>query len=121
MFWERFYSLCLERGTRPNSIRGEFGLSSATMTHWKNGVVPEGKNLQAVADYFGVTVSYLLGYTDVRSPAPPGNEKSPPPEGEGDAARQLLRDAMDGLSVDELRQLRDYALFLRSRRNPPVP
>lgn len=40
MFWDRFYSLCLEAGTKPNPVCAELGLSSATATHWKNGKQP---------------------------------------------------------------------------------
>jgi transcriptional regulator with XRE-family HTH domain len=37
------------------------GLSAATATKWKKGAVPRDTTLQRVADYFGVTVDYLLG------------------------------------------------------------
>ena len=100
MFWERFYSLCLEKGVRPNSIRIDLDVSSGTISNWKAGGEPERKTLERIASYFGVSSGYLLGYTDVREsaptkpPGPPGTEKAPTPEGEGDVmsdrARQVL-------------------------------
>ncbi|MBQ8401534.1 MAG: hypothetical protein IJX14_06345 [Clostridia bacterium] len=37
-------------------------MSNATYTNWKKrGSTPQGKNLQKIADYFGVTTGYLLG------------------------------------------------------------
>ena len=86
MFWERFYSLCLETGVKPNSIREELGVTSpGAMTYWKKGVVPQKRTLNAIAAYFNTTVDYLLGNSDDRhSPAPRGNEKSPAPAGAGD-------------------------------------
>jgi transcriptional regulator with XRE-family HTH domain len=121
IFWERFSMLCDEKGIKPNSIREELGLSSTgTITSWKNrDVVPEELRLARISEYFGVSVGYLLGYTDVRSLGP-GIEKAPHPEGQGDAAQQL-DEAMSKLTVDELRQLRDYARFLMTQRDPAAP
>ncbi len=64
MFWERFYNLCLEKETKPNPVCVELGFSNATATKWKNGSVPGTESLNKIADYFGVTVAYLLGYTE---------------------------------------------------------
>ena len=61
MFWNNLVSLCNERGTTPNGVCSELGLSAATATKWKKGAVPRDTTLQRVADYFGVTVDYLLG------------------------------------------------------------
>ena len=61
MFWERFSELCKSNGVSANAVCATLGLSTATATHWKNGSIPNGKELIKVADYFGVTVDYLMG------------------------------------------------------------
>ncbi|MBQ7283973.1 MAG: helix-turn-helix transcriptional regulator, partial [Oscillospiraceae bacterium] len=38
-------------------------------TKWKNGSVPTGETLQKLADYFGVSVDYLLNEETKKSPA----------------------------------------------------
>jgi len=82
MFWDRYYSLCQEKGKSPNKVAGELGFSTSTATQWKRGAIPEEKNQQKVAAYFGVSVPYLLGYTDDRNPpAPPGMENAPSEDG----------------------------------------
>jgi len=103
-------------------MRNELGIKSAgTIPAWKSGAIPDGNTLARISLHFGVSVGYLLGHTDVRSPAPPGTGKPSLPEGEEGAARLMLDDAMDGLSEEELRQLLDYAAFLKSRRTPTAP
>jgi len=82
MFWERFYSLCLENNTKPNPVTSKLGFSKQAATNWKNGSIPEGKNLQKIATFFDVSPAYLLGYSDDRAPAQ-GDKKSPTPEGAG--------------------------------------
>lgn len=39
-------------------------MSSGNMNKWKNGVVPKGNTLSKLADYFNVSVDYLIGKTD---------------------------------------------------------
>lgn len=61
MFWERFYSLCLRNGKRPNPVGKEIGLSSGIISKWKNGGIPNGETLMKLAKYFNVSTDYLLG------------------------------------------------------------
>ncbi len=60
MFWERFYKLCKNRGTSPNTIAAELRISSGSVTEWKKGRMPRFSTAKKIADYFGVTVDYLL-------------------------------------------------------------
>lgn len=64
MFWERFYGLCIKRGTKPNPVAKGIGLSSGVLTKWKSGTIPNGDMLIKIAEYFGVTTDYLLGKND---------------------------------------------------------
>lgn len=65
MFWERFYELCLVRGTKPNPLAKEIGLSSGVISKWKyENSLPSGETLIKIADYLDVSVDYLLGRTD---------------------------------------------------------
>lgn len=61
MFWERFYSLCLRNGKRPNPVGKEIGLSSGIISKWKSGGIPNGETLMKLAKYFNVSTDYLLG------------------------------------------------------------
>ena len=62
MFLEIFEKLCAAKKVSPNKALADIGMSNATYTNWKKrGSTPQGKNLQKIADYFGVTTGYLLG------------------------------------------------------------
>lgn len=75
MFWERFYNLCLERGTKPLPVVKELSIATGSITKWKNGTVPNGTTLQKIADHFGVTIGYLLG-TEQKEKALPSPAQS---------------------------------------------
>ena len=61
MFWNNFVKLCTQRGTTPTAVVHILGVAGGSVTKWKNGAVPRDVTLQRIADYFGVTVDYLLG------------------------------------------------------------
>ena len=62
MFWTRFIELCNETGKSPNAVATTCGVkSSGTVTGWSKGSIPRTPVLRKMANYFGVTVDYLLG------------------------------------------------------------
>lgn len=69
MFWKIFLRLCNERGLKPNNVAKHLGIASGTVSGWKNkGQIPQDGNLIKIADYFGVTVEYLLGKEETPIP-----------------------------------------------------
>lgn len=64
IFFERYAALCKSKGETPNSVAREIGASSGSVTSWKNGTEPRYSTVAKVADYFCVSVDYLLGRTD---------------------------------------------------------
>lgn len=61
MFYDRFKQLADKRGLSIHRAATEIGLSNSTATKWKKtGATPDGATLQKIADYFGVSVDYLL-------------------------------------------------------------
>ena len=63
-YWERFENLCGNIEKKPNPVGKEIGVSSSTITKWKNGAIPNGEILLKVANYFNCSIDYLLGRTD---------------------------------------------------------
>ena len=64
MFWNAFCAECDKINKKPNPIGKEIGVSSATISKWKSGTIPNGETLVRIADYFGVSIDYLLGRKD---------------------------------------------------------
>lgn len=68
MFYQIFLKLCAQKNVKPNHVTKAIGMSNATATDWKNGRIPRDVTLQKLADYFGVSVDYLLGKEQEKNP-----------------------------------------------------
>lgn len=55
--------LCDEQGISVNTLEEKIELGKNTLYSWKKNT-PKGSNLIKVADYFNVSVDYLLGRSD---------------------------------------------------------
>lgn len=103
LFWNRFYDLCVKRGTKPNPVAKEIGISSGTLTKWKSaGTLPNGETLIKIADYLDCSVDYLLGRTDYPRLV---IKKAPPESGADEYTKNM--DAPD-LTIEEIRELREF-------------
>lgn len=61
MFIDIFMQLCSEKGVSANKACIEIGLARTAVAKWKKGSIPNSDTLFKIADYFGVSVDYLLG------------------------------------------------------------
>lgn len=66
MFWDILTSLCVAEGISPSALCAKLGFSNATSTKWRKGATPHDTTLKKIADYFGVSVDFLLDRTNVR-------------------------------------------------------
>lgn len=67
MFWDKFVSLCNEKGKSPTVALEEIGLTAAVGTQWSNGAQPRKTNVYQVAKYFNVDPQEL---TDTEADTP---------------------------------------------------
>ena len=73
MFYDIFLSLCQEKGIKPSAAAEACGINRSNVSLWKSkGYTPRSEALNAIAEYFGVSVDYLLG-----------NEKEPVTDSDG--------------------------------------
>ena len=68
MFFNRFRTLCEERGISVYRACTDIGLNRSAVAKWKDGGKPNGTTAAKLADYFGVTTDYLLGQAEQRLP-----------------------------------------------------
>lgn len=73
MFKEQFIKLCNEKGVAPTVVCQSIGLSNAAFSKWGDESIPRRATLQKLADYFGVSVDYLLGNTEKEKPSEEGS------------------------------------------------
>lgn len=65
--YEKIQALCRKEGFEISNIGEKIpGLSvtRGSITGWKNGAMPRADKIKAIADYFGVPTSYLLGESE---------------------------------------------------------
>lgn len=67
MFWDVYYDLCKRAGKSATTVCLEIGLSNSAANGWKNGTQPKADVLCKLADYFNVSVDYLLGRESIQN------------------------------------------------------
>lgn len=70
---QKILDLVKERGLSVRQFEASSGIPTGSVQAWKSGrYSPSGTSLQKIADYFDVSVDYLLGNTDdkQRKPGP---------------------------------------------------
>ena len=98
--YEKIQSLCRKNGFEISElVKGKIpGLkvTSATLTGWKRGAVPNAKRLKPIADYFGVDVLYF--YDDPSPPAELMQQKKAPAEADAKEKEKEIAEKWDRLS-----------------------
>ena len=112
MFKQRFIRLCNERGVSPSAACSAIGLSNATFSCWTDESVPRKATLMRIADYFGVSVDYLLGNVQMDLQHFAEKEKDPTV-----TVDPKLLSLIDSMSEDELADLERYAEFILSKKS----
>lgn len=60
MYYDNFAKLCEINKIKPGRVSKETGISTATLTSWKQGkYTPKQEKLQIIADFFGVPLYWL--------------------------------------------------------------
>lgn len=96
--YEIFLKLMKKKGVTPYRVHKDTGIAQSTLSDWKNGKsTPSTDKMSQLADYFEVSVDYLLGKTTVQSPMAVEIAK-----GMGVAPEMLMK-----LSGPQLRQMED--------------
>ncbi len=76
MFFDNFVRLCEQKGVKPSRALTEAGVPKSAYSYWRteagagNDAKPTNQNAVKLAQYFDVTVDYLLT----------GNQKENPPQ-----------------------------------------
>ena len=106
-FGERLRQLREERNLTQKAIAGIIGISPRMVSFYESGAhfPREEGTLLKLAQFFGVSTDYLLGYSDVR------------------CVGQLrkLNQAFQGLPEAERESLMDYLDFLSAKQKRPKP
>lgn len=100
MFFDNFVRLCEQKGVKPSRALTEAGVPKSAYSYWRteagagNDAKPTNQNAVKLAQYFGITVDYLLT----------GNQKENPsqePQSEVDAAVERIRRKLESMPTEK--------------------
>lgn len=108
-------SLCHEKGISGYRMCKDVGMQPSIMTDLKMGrrASVKAETAQRIADYFGVSVGYLLGTEEQKETAPTNNDERISTD--DDLMFALWGDSGD-IDEDDLEDVRRYAAFVRERK-----
>lgn len=115
MFYDRFASLCREKGVSVSRGAQEAGISKSLVTKWKANQVdiPSADVLSKLSKYFQIPVSALLGE---------GSQKESTGSGEASISRQELKFALfrgsEIITDAMLDEVLSFAEYVAQRENP---
>ena len=69
IIFTRIKELCTENNITLNKLEAELGMSAYSISKWKRKVSPTIDKIARVANYFHVSIDYLVGASDIRSTA----------------------------------------------------
>lgn len=99
-FVERVAALAKENGITEKQVLLDCKLNKNLFGLWRQGRTPSTATKRVLADYFGVSVEYLMGQTDERT-----QKNSPGQVTEAEGAKKAILDLIDGMSDDQLQKL----------------
>lgn len=109
-FYEIIKSLMAEKNITQKALCKELGISKNSFAYWKStGAIPKRGTLKLIADYFDVSVAYLLGETDIK-------KETVQDERSESETFQLLMQISSRLSDKNLAVLRSVAETLASEQ-----
>lgn len=66
VLYERIKQLCAERGVTIAKLESDLQFGNSSVKKWGNSTSPSVDKITKVANYFNVSVDYILGRTDIR-------------------------------------------------------
>lgn len=100
MFFDNFVRLCEQKGVKPSRALTEAGVPKSAYSYWRaeagagNDAKPTNQNAVKLAQYFGVTVDYLL--TGEQKENPPQQ-----PQSEVDAVVERIRRKLESMPKEQ--------------------
>lgn len=107
MFIDIFENLCLNKRVSMNKACIEIGISRTSTAKWKNGSTPNGQTLTKIADYFGVSVDYLMTGSEAQPQKPEVSEED---------IKVALFGGDEEVTDEEWNQVKNFVDFIKSTK-----
>ena len=110
-FMERVDELTKEKGLTGKQVMEQCGISKNSFVNWRSGRKPTKTTKKILAEFFGVSVEYLMGETDDRT-----QKSSPGQVTEAEVDADLVN-IWEDANEEDRKLLLDMARMVRDRRN----
>ena len=100
MFFDNFVRLCEQKGVKPSRALTDAGVPKSAYSYWRaeagigNDAKPTNQNAVKLAQYFNVSVDYLLTGEQKENP-------SQQPQSEVDAAVERIRRKLESMPTEQ--------------------
>lgn len=110
-------TLRIQKGITQDELGKVIGVQGAAIRKYESGRVENIKqsSIQKLAEYFGVTPAYIMGWEDEDEQKATTQEKVYPEEPISPAMKELLQDVQN-LSEEDCKQISAYVKFLMSMK-----
>ena len=69
ILYTRIKELCESRGISMAKLSEDLGIAASLIRKWKKTTSPSVDRVKMIAEYFGVSVDYLIGLSDIKDSA----------------------------------------------------
>ena len=69
ILYTRIKELCESRGISMAKLSEDLGIAASLIRKWKTTTSPSVYRVKMIAEYFGVSVDYLIGLSDIKDSA----------------------------------------------------
>lgn len=121
--YEKFKKLLDSRGVTPYRVSKETGLSTATLSDWKNGKsVPKRDKIEKICEYFNVSPSYFYEDEDGNNIKYYLNDETAQVAQEIFENKELraLFDVQKDMEPEDLKALHNMALALKRKERVDI-
>ena len=109
---DRLRELRAQKGVNQDTAAEACGISRVGLARYEtNQRIPQVKIAARLADYYGVSVHYLLGEEDTKKESSPAQEKAPSTIDE-----QIMRE-LEGADVELVREVLNFIRFRKQGGN----
>ena len=115
---ERLKNERLSRGITQKQMADYLNVDRTTYVKYERGsIIPNIEITQRIAEYFSVSVDYLLGRTDLPAAAPAETKENQPAPVSGSELDESLVSDLTSLSPQEVQRVLDFIAGLKASRN----
>ena len=117
-FGDRLKTLRKERGITQEQLAVIIGVERSSIGKYegKSKIVPSDDVKAKIAEYFSVSVDYLLGRTDLPAAAPVSTKENQPAAFSGSELDESLVSDLTSLSPQEVQRVLDFIAGLKASR-----